>query len=237
MAAPLQYRADGSVEHAAELLGQGELVVAPLDSVYVVLADAFAPDATAKLRAARGMSPAAPLTLLVRSHKQLPALASVVTEPAERLVAAFWPGPLTLLLPVTTTIAVDLGDTDGTVAVRWPLDERFNELTASVGPLACSTATRVGEPAPTEIDAAQQAFGDEVGCYLDDGQLDGSRSTVVDCSRGGAEVVRRGAVSADDVYDVATAVVGWGGTPSQSSDDSRGGAEAGSDDRASQQHP
>jgi tRNA threonylcarbamoyl adenosine modification protein (Sua5/YciO/YrdC/YwlC family) len=210
MALVLDAAEDGAVDQAVEVVTGGGLIVAPVGGVYALIGDAFVGQVTALLRALRGAAVDLPLTLLVRSHKQLPGLASQVPEAAEELVAGFWPGPLTLLLPVAESIAVDLGASDGTVAVRQPADEATLAVVGGVGPLACSSAAPVGEPLPATVAEAVDAFGESVGAYLDAGELDGARSTVVDCSRGGAEVRRRGAISADEVLDAVSGLDGTG---------------------------
>jgi L-threonylcarbamoyladenylate synthase len=198
-------------EEALAVLRAGGLVVAPTDTVYGVLADAFAPDATQRALLARGGDRSAPLTVLIRNPRQIIGLTEDRTsEAAERLIAAFWPGPLTLVFRAGEALGWDLGDTHGTVALRMPADELLHELIAEIGPLACTGANRRGEPAATTVAAARQALGDAVGLYLDGGVREGQRSTVVDVSRGGAEVLRIGAVSADEVVAVATGAVGWG---------------------------
>lgn len=206
MARVLDAADEGAIAQAVEVVAGGGLIVAPVDGVYALVGDGFQREATTLLRSLRGAAADAPLTLLVRGRKQLPGLTSVVPEAAERLVAGFWPGPLTLLLPAAESIVVDLGATEGTVAVRQPAGEATPAVIAGVGPLACSSAAAVGQPPPTRVAEATDVFDDAAGAYLDAGELDGRRSTVVDCSRGGAEVRRRGAISADDVLDTATGV-------------------------------
>jgi tRNA threonylcarbamoyl adenosine modification protein (Sua5/YciO/YrdC/YwlC family) len=200
---------EGATERAAELVADRGLVVVPLDGVYALVGDAFAPQATSLLRSLRGAAPDLPVTLLVRGRTQLAGVTSSVPEPADRLIAAFWPGPLTLILPAAETMAVDLGASHGTVAVRMPAGEHAQAVVAAVGPLACSSAAPAGQEAPTEVSAAVDAFGGAVHAYLDAGELEGVRSTVVGCSRGGMEVRRRGAISADDVLDAAAGAGNW----------------------------
>lgn len=197
-------------QRGAEALRSGGLVVAPSDTVYAVLADAFVMEATERLFQARGADRSAPLPVLVRSPRQLAGLVSEVGEPAERLMAAFWPGPLTLVFAAGAGLAWDLGETRGTVAVRMPAEELLHELVAEIGPLACTAASRVGEPPARTIAEARAALGDEVVLYIDGGQRAGVVSTIVDVSRGGAEVLRAGALSADDVFAAVTGTVGWG---------------------------
>lgn len=229
MAVVLDAADDGAIEQAIEVVAGGGLVVAAVDGVYAVIGDAFVGGVVALLRSLRGVPADAPLTLLVRNHKPLPGLTSEVPEAAERLVAGFWPGPLTLLLPAAESIVVDLGASGGAVAVRQPANEATLAVIRGVGPLACSSAALAGQSAPTHIDQAIDAFGDAVGAYLDTGELDGSRSTIVDCSRGGAEVRRRGAISADDVLDAATGVdVVVSGDPGEPDEPGGTGAASGS---------
>jgi tRNA threonylcarbamoyl adenosine modification protein (Sua5/YciO/YrdC/YwlC family) len=198
-------------DRALPVLRSGGLVVAPTDTVYGVLADAFAPDATQRVFQARGGGRETPLTVLIRNPRQIVGLtADETSEATERLVAAFWPGPLTLVFRAGEALGWDLGDAHGTVAIRMPADELLHELIADIGPLASTGANRAGEPPSTTTEAARRALGERVGLYLDGGPRDGEASTVVDVSRGGAEILRIGAVPADEVVQVASGAVGWG---------------------------
>lgn len=198
-------------DRALPVLRAGALVVAPTDTVYAVLADAFAPDATQRVFLARGGGRETPLTVLIRNPRQIIGLTEDVTsEAAERLIAAFWPGPLTLVFRAGEALGWDLGDTRGTVAIRMPADALLHELITEIGPLASTGAWLAGEPPATTVEEARAALGDRVGLYLDGGPCAGPSSTVVDVSRGGAEVRRIGAISADQVVQVATGAIGWG---------------------------
>jgi L-threonylcarbamoyladenylate synthase len=194
---------DEVVRKAAAVLDDGRLVVGPADSMYGVLTNPFHPHGSDRVYSARGAERAAPLTVLVHSSRQLPAFAEVGPR-AERLAAACWPGPLTLLLPAVESMAWDLGESAGTVAVRMPVEPVLLRLLAATGPLACTAAVRVGERPPATVDDAMASLGDAVALYVDAGPRRAPRSTVVDLSRGGAEVRRLGGVSADVVF--ATAV-------------------------------
>jgi L-threonylcarbamoyladenylate synthase len=219
---------DAAVAAAVAALRAGELVVAPTDTVYAVLADAFDLDATAKLRRLRGTSATSPLTVLLRSPKQLAGLVTEVPLAAERLMAAYWPGPLTLILPDAGAMQWDLGRTDRTVAVRMPLDDVAIELAKAVGPIAFSAAGRAGDPPPVAVAEAQQVLGDEVVCYLDAGpRTDRAVSTVVDLTRVEPEVLRVGLLPAEPVLAVATGrldpldAMDWDAAPAPEADDAR----------------
>lgn len=195
---------DVAVERAAVALRESQLVVVPTDTVYGVAADAFSPDATAAIFAAKERARAHPLAVLVRSQKQLPALTPLVSATLDRLVAAYWPGPLTIVVPAQTQLRWDLGRNDGTLAVRMPLDEVALDLIRSVGPLAVTSANRSGRPpGATAQDAADQ-LGDAVEVYLDDGPRSGGvLSTIVDVTRRQPHVLREGVLPATEVLAVA----------------------------------
>ena len=142
--------------------------------------------------------------MLVRSPKQLLGLCPGVPPAAERLMAAYWPGPLTIVLTAETDMPWDLGDTQGTIAVRMPLDDVALDLVRAVGPIAATSANLSGQPPASTAAGAEQVLGDLVAVYLDDGPRGGAaRSTIVDLTRGTPAVLREGALSAEDVLAVA----------------------------------
>lgn len=193
----------GLVERAAATLRDGHLVVLPTDTVYGVAADAFSLDGTARIFAARGQDRSVPLPVVVRSPKQLLGLTPAVPEAADPLMAAFWPGPLTLVVPAEPNLRWDLGRSAGALAVRMPLDELAIEVIAAVGPLALTSAVRVGEPAPSDAATARASLGDAVSLYLDDGPRGQLRSTVVDLTRAQPSILRSGSLPDDLVVEVA----------------------------------
>ncbi|MDQ4129668.1 MAG: L-threonylcarbamoyladenylate synthase [Actinomycetota bacterium] len=193
-----------AVARAAAALGAGRLVVLPTDTVYGVAGDAFNPAATARIFLAKARSRSSPLAVLVHSSAQLDAVAAEVPPAAARLIGAYWPGPLTIVFEARETLAWDLGDTAGTVAVRMPHDEVALEIIRAVGPLAVTSANRSGEPAAHDIVAAQAALGEHVEVYVDDGPRHGAApSTVVDITRGEPLLLREGDLAADEVVAVA----------------------------------
>jgi L-threonylcarbamoyladenylate synthase len=195
---------DQAVQRAADALRTGGLAVVPTDTAYAVVADAFSLAATGRVFTARAADRRHPLTVLVRSPKQLAGLTTIVPEVAERLVAAYWPGPLTLLIPAEPNLRWDLGVTEGTVAVRMPLDDLALEVVRAVGPLAHAAAGRAGDEPVTSAAQAVERLGDEVAVVLDDGPRgDATVSTVVDLTRREPVVVRAGVLPAEEVLAVA----------------------------------
>ena len=190
------------VVQAVAALQRGELVVLPTDTVYGVAADAFSPEAVARLLAAKGRGRDMPVPVLVGSERGLDGLASDVTSTMRVLVEAFWPGPLTLIVPAAPSLAWDLGETRGTVAVRMPKHPVALDVLSSTGPLAVSSANHTGQPAPATAAEAELQLGDTVAVYLEAGSAgEAVASTIVDLT--GTPVVRRaGALSLEELRTV-----------------------------------
>jgi L-threonylcarbamoyladenylate synthase len=191
---------------ARSAIGRGALVVIPTDTVYGIAADAFNPAAIQALLDAKGRTRSSPPPVLVPGVATLDALAETVSQPVRDLVDAFWPGGLTIIVPARSSLAWDLGETRGTVALRQPSDPIALELLTEVGPLAVSSANLTGQPAATTASLALDSLGDSVDVYLDGGETQTVTSTIVDASSFGADgsirIVRHGAVSEEQLRAV-----------------------------------
>ena len=154
---------------ARRAIGSGELVVIPTDTVYGVAADAFDPTAVQRLLAAQGRERTSPPPVLIPGVPTLDALASEVPDAVRKLVAAFWPGGLTVILRAQPSLQWDLGETRGTVALRMPANRLALELLSETGPLAVSSANLSGRPSATTAQEAADMLGDAVAVYLDGG--------------------------------------------------------------------
>ncbi|CAB4892852.1 unannotated protein [freshwater metagenome] len=185
---------------ARRAIGLGELVVMPTDTVYGIAADAFSPAAVARLLEAKGRTRTSPPPVLIASMDALAALAESVPDEVKALGKKFWPGGLTIILDAQPSLAWDLGDTLGTVAVRIPAHPLALDLLTETGPLAVSSANLTGKPPAATAAEAKEQLGARVSVYLEVGTVGSISSTIVDAtgiSRGtsGARIVRTGAVS------------------------------------------
>ena len=192
---------------AEAALRSGQLAVVPTDTVYGLAADAFDPAAVAALLELKGRGRDMPVPVLVGSWQTLDGLTTSVPDAARGLVESFWPGPLTIVLHAAPSLAWDLGDSRGTVAVRMPLHPVALDLLARTGPLAVSSANRTGAPPATDAGAAQAQLGTGVAVYLDAGPSgDPVPSSIVDLtglrSGGPARVLRVGALAVDTLREV-----------------------------------
>jgi L-threonylcarbamoyladenylate synthase len=196
------------VTAAVEALQRGELAVLPTDTVYGVAADAFNPIAVGRLLEAKGRGRDMPTPVLVPSARTLEGLADFVPQAARDLVEAFWPGALTIVLRHAATLAWDLGDTKGTVAVRMPLDRVALAVLERTGPLAVSSANRSGMPPAIDVAEAEQQLGSAVDVYLDGGPAgDPVPSTIVDLTGETPKVLRLGALSLGELQSVVPGVL------------------------------
>jgi len=194
---------EAAVEAAALAIQQGELIVLPTDTVYGVGADAFDPVAVRGLLAAKGRGRNMPPPVLVSSATTLDALAVRVPSYARALVEEFWPGPLTVVCHQQSSLQWDLGDTRGTVAVRMPDDEVALAILERTGPLAVSSANKTGMPAATDADQAIEMLGEDVDVVVDGGTSPGGEaSTIVDVTGSQGRVLRRGALSLEQLNAV-----------------------------------
>jgi tRNA threonylcarbamoyl adenosine modification protein (Sua5/YciO/YrdC/YwlC family) len=191
------------LDAAAAAIGRGELVLLPTDTVYGVAADAFDPAAVSALLRAKGRGREMPPPVLVSAATTIDALAVRVPDYARTLVEKFWPGPLTIVCHQQSSLQWDLGDTRGTVAVRMPDHELAREILERTGPLAVSSANSTGSPAATDADEAERMLGESVAVLVDAGPSPGGQaSTIIDVTGERGRVLRRGALSLEELNAV-----------------------------------
>lgn len=192
-----------AIAAASLAVQRGDLVVLPTDTVYGIGADAFDADAVKALLAAKGRGREMPPPVLVSATTTVDALASELPGYARALIEEFWPGPLTLVCRQQPSLQWDLGDTRGTVAVRMPDHELALAILERTGPLAVSSANKTGRPAATDADAALEMLGEDVALVVDAGASPGGEaSTIIDVTGSHGRVLRRGALSLDDLNAV-----------------------------------
>jgi len=201
-----------AVDTARRAVEAGDCIVLPTDTVYGIGADAFSPDAVQGLLDAKDRGRDMPPPVLVGDASLVRALATDVPDQARELVEVHWPGPLTIVCRIQPSLRMDLGDTDGTIALRVPDHPLAREILRRTGPLAVSSANLSGRPAALTCDEAVDQLGDRVAVYLDGGplgtQVDGAArhalpSTIVDFTRhDDGQLLRRGALSLETLRQV-----------------------------------
>jgi L-threonylcarbamoyladenylate synthase len=205
---------DDLVRAAAQTLADGGLVALPTETVYGLAADASNPDALARVFAVKGRPLGHPLIVHVGNAEDLDRWAREVPPLARTLVEAFWPGPLTVLVPRSAAVPDIVTGGRDTVALRMP----DHPLTLAVlgafgGGVAAPSANRFGHVSPTTAAHVLADLGDDVDLIVDGGPCGvGVESTIVDCTGHQPEIVRMGGVSVEAIravvgFDVAV----WAG--------------------------
>jgi L-threonylcarbamoyladenylate synthase len=186
-----------AISDALAALAAGEAIVYPTETFYALGVDALSLKALERLFAIKGREPGKPVALIAADLTMAFAVAREVPAEARVLAEAFWPGPLTLVLPARDGIPAALIGVDGGVGVRVSSHPMARALAAGLGgPLTATSANLAGEPPAVEPDAARRALGNKVEVFVEDGRLaGGAPSTVVAVDGAGMRVLRPGAVS------------------------------------------
>jgi L-threonylcarbamoyladenylate synthase len=192
-----------AITAAARAVRSGAVVVLPTDTLYGIGADAFNPSAVASVLAAKGRGRDMPVPVLVGSWATIDGLVSYVPSTLRDLVEAFWPGGLTVVIEHAPSLAWDLGDARGTVAVRMPLHPIALDLLAETGPMAVSSANVSGRPPALTAQQAYAQLGESVSVYLDGGEVPvGQPSSIVDLTGEVPRLLREGAIGLTALREV-----------------------------------
>lgn len=195
-----------SVARAAQALASGELVAFPTETVYGLGADACNDAAVAKIFAAKGRPSDHPLIVHVADAAAIFAFAAQVPDFAQRLLQAFWPGPLTLILPRRSDRAAVAAGGQGSVGLRCPAHPVAHALLLAcarmeppIAGLAAPSANKFGRVSPTTAEHVRSEFGDDL-LTLDGGPCQvGIESTIIDCTRGVPVLLRPGVLTRHQV--------------------------------------
>jgi len=192
---------DAEIAAAVAAFRAGELVVFPTETLYGIGCDALDAAAVERLRTVKQRGADKGVAVLVADADMLPLLCDVVSPDARLLGEAFWPGPLTILLPARPGLPAPLV-LDGRVGVRVSSHPIARRLAHELGrPLACPSANPGGQEPARDAAAARAYFGRAVACYIDDGPIAGAPSTLVDPGPP-LRVLREGAIARDALEDV-----------------------------------
>jgi L-threonylcarbamoyladenylate synthase len=186
---------------AAALLRAGRLVAFPTETVYGLGGDALSPAAVAAIFAAKGRPADDPLIVHLADAAELPRVAGKLPPAAPALAAAFWPGPLTLIVPRGPAVPLAVTAGGDTVAVRVPAHPVARALIAAAGtPIAAPSANRFGHTSPTAAEHVLADLAGRIDAVLDGGPTPiGVESTVLDLTAPVPTVLRPGGVSLEQL--------------------------------------
>jgi tRNA threonylcarbamoyl adenosine modification protein (Sua5/YciO/YrdC/YwlC family) len=173
------------------------VVVIPTDTVYGLAARADRDDAVRRIAELKGRPDDKAFQVLIPAAVWIDRLGEP-TGYAMLLAERFWPGPLTIVVRARPD-APAAPVSEGTIGLRVPAHPLALEILDRSGPLAASSANRSGRPTPSRVEAIRRLFGGGVDVYVDDGEVVGDASTVIDATGPQALIVREGSISAADV--------------------------------------
>ena len=204
----MKTRVTRSPRVAASFIERGEVVAFPTETVYGLGASLFNEDAIRKVFRAKGRPADNPLIAHVASREQILIIARKIPPIAEKLIEAFFPGPITLVLPRHPSVPRIATAGLDTIGVRMPRHVVAQGLISHFGgPLAAPSANLSGRPSPTRWQDAKADLDGRIACILKGDQTEvGLESTVVDCTGKGLVVLRAGAVTLEDLESVAGSV-------------------------------
>ena len=196
---------DAAITAATQLLMAGQIVAIPTETVYGLAADAQNAEAVARIYAAKGRPDFNPLIVHVRDQKAAEKL-GVFNATAQALAEVFWPGPLTLVLPLQPDAPIARAVTAGlpTIAIRCPAHPVMQALLLKSGlSLAAPSANPSGSISPTRADHVLKGLGGAVPMILDGGSCSaGLESTIVAVREDGWQILRPGPVTSEDIENV-----------------------------------
>ena len=198
-----------SIAEAAQFIRRGGVVAFPTETVYGLGANVLAAAAVRKIFAAKGRPPDNPLIVHIAARGDLPLIAKEITPSARRLIAAFFPGPLTVVLRKSEAVPEVATAGLETVGIRMPQHPLAHEFIKACGaPLAAPSANLSGRPSPTTWQAVAEDLAGRIDCILRGAPTSvGLESTVVDCIGDAPVLLRAGAITLEQLRAVTPAIV------------------------------
>lgn len=193
------------IDEAANLLKKGSMVAFPTETVYGLGANGLDAKAAAGIFTAKGRPKKNPLSLLVADREMIDMVAAEIPEVAERLIKAFFPGPLTIILKKKDIVPSIVAGGLSTVGVRMPNNPIAIQLIQRAGfPLAAPSANLSGRPSPTSAQAVHADLNGRIPLILDGGLCRlGVESTLVDCTGDTPLILRPGTITKEQLSEAA----------------------------------
>jgi L-threonylcarbamoyladenylate synthase len=189
---------------AVAALKRGEVIAFPTETLYGLGADALEDAAVEKVFHLKGRDSANPIPVLIADRGMLSRLVSEVSPLAETLIARFWPGPLTIVLPARPDIPRPLVNTNGGIGVRVSSQSIAAGLVQNLDrPITATSANPSGQPAARTVEEARRYFSGEIDVFVDGGTLvSKTGSTVVEIVGEGIKIIREGDIARSKLEEV-----------------------------------
>jgi len=193
-----------AIERAVKILRQGGLVAVPTETVYGLAANAWDPQAVERIFQAKQRPPTNPIIVHIASLSMALECVRVWPSRAQRLAQAFWPGPLTMILPKSDRIPPIVTAGGATVGIRWPRQPITEAIIRKCGfPLAAPSANPSTAVSPTRAEHVLRTLGDRIDAIVDGGPCPvGIESTVVDLTTDPVTILRPGMIDPESIAAV-----------------------------------
>ena len=193
-----------SINLACELLRNGEIVGVPTETVYGLAGDARDKEAIKKIFEAKGRPSDNPLIVHISNMNMLKNLVSHISEDAQMLANAFWPGPLTIIMPKSNFVCDEVTAGLNSIGIRMPANKTALEIIEkSKIPFAAPSANLSGKPSPTTAQAVYDDMNGKIPLIIDNGECDtGVESTVISILNDVPTILRPGIITKEDIEKV-----------------------------------
>jgi L-threonylcarbamoyladenylate synthase len=196
-----QNPSDDSVKKTAENLKSGELVVAPTETRYGLLGRADSPSALDKLYKVKNRPKSMPTALFVKSINEILRYAKT-TQISNKIISTFLPGPLTLVMEANCELPSPIV-VDNKIGIRYSSSPFIEKLLNEIDfPVTATSANLYQAGESSNISETVSVFGDRISLYVDAGELSETVSTVVDITSGNPIILRKGAISEKDIFNL-----------------------------------
>ncbi|WP_027724004.1 L-threonylcarbamoyladenylate synthase [Tuberibacillus calidus] len=195
---------NAGIQEAATYIRDGEVIAFPTETVYGLGANALSDNAVKKIYEAKGRPSDNPLIVHISDFQQAERVARSIPDAAEKLMKAFWPGPLTVIVPAADAVAKTVTAGLKTVGLRMPKHPVARALISAAGvPIAAPSANLSGKPSPTEASHVYEDMNGRIAGILDGGPAGvGVESTVVDTTQDLVTILRPGGITREQLEAV-----------------------------------
>jgi L-threonylcarbamoyladenylate synthase len=191
-----------AINKSLRVLSNGGIFIFPTDTIYGIGCSVSYPQAIERIFITKGRDFNKALPILVGSYEQLTMIAKSINPIAKKLMQAFWPGPLTIIVCKNPLLPKNLSPND-TVGIRMPKHPWLLNLIKISGPLASTSANPSGKPEARNVDEALMTLDGKIDLIIDGGQSSsGQPSTVVDCHEPEIKILREGPISSSEIFAV-----------------------------------
>lgn len=192
------------IKEAAEIIKNGGIVIFPTETVYGIGVNGLNENAIKKLYKIKNRPLNKPISLLVSDLKMIARVAENISETENKLIKAFFPGPLTIILRKKECVPDILTANGNTVGIRMPEGKIARKLVEYAGvPIAATSANISGEENLIDFESIFKEFQNKVDCFIDGEECkSGIGSTIVKITNGVPEILRRGTISKDEIYKI-----------------------------------